>query len=57
MEEEGTVSEVGGGMHSFFSQCSISISKSRFPALFHRIRVCLVLPLWRDTEIKLDGDG
>lgn len=23
----------------------------------HRIRVCLVLPLWRDTEIKLDGDG
>ena len=28
-----------------------------FPALFHRIRVCLVLPLWRDTEIKLDGDG
>jgi hypothetical protein len=21
------------------------------------IQVCLVLPLWRDTEIKLDGDG
>ena len=44
-----------------FGMIALAFLNCFFYVLVHythySIRLCMVLPLWRDTEIKLDGDG